>query len=760
MERRISVLAISVAVAAGTAGFENAAAADVEEAAAASSLDGDGAADAAATAASVSSGADIVVTAARQNTILSRTPISVTAVDRALIEEGGLQQIRDLEGQVAGLTTPGSIPNMQSSFIRGIGTSDAGGYQAVGIYVDDVYLPRVFGNALFDLLDLKQIEVLRGPQASLYGQNTTAGVIKFVTQDPGDQFRLEGDVAVGDFDYWQTHGLVSGPLVGGTLYASLAYGIRRQGGFIYNRALGRDVNRISTEQVRAKLKYAPGGAYAAVLTADWAEDNSDNATFIPVTGRVPYSDPAYDPREDVPLFGSKRVNEAFHPLVNDNDIKLHRKSGGVSLIQTLDASDALSFKATSAWRYLKDDPSPWDYDGTPAPIRDFVQYIDEHYFYQELQATLSVGSLTLIGGGTYFRERFAFSRYAISARPTAVGYTYSNVDSRIIDENIAGYINATYRFTDRLGVTVGLRYGNERQEYRNLTHSLNASGAIIGTPVNLPFAEDSWNSFTPKITIDFQATDTLFTYLTYGEGQRTGGYDRNASSNTAAAATPTNPEKVKSFEGGLKWRAPSARLNASVALFYNDFHDYISSISNPVVDGVALVGALPINAGRAHTQGAEFEVQFNPTPRWDLRVTGLIVDGEFDESYNDAFTGNDIPFLTPRVFGASVGYHLPTDRAGAFDFHLDGKYVSEFNADISNALAYEIPERVAVNGRLQWTDPSDRFSISANVLNIFDDQSPIRRTGYRINTVVPAQTENGLAYAEPRRFFVQLSYRH
>jgi len=703
---------------------------------------------------------EIVVTAQRRNSVLSKTPISVTAVDRSLIEDGNLQQIRDLEGQVPGLTTPGSIPNMQSSFLRGIGTSDAGGYQAVGIYVDDVYLPRVFGNALFDLLDLKQVEVLRGPQASLYGQNTTAGVIKFVTQDPDDRFRLQADVSGGNFDFWQTHGLISGPIVGGKLYASLAFGVRRQGGFIYNQALDRDVNRISTDQVRAKLKFAPDGIYAAVLTVDWAEDNSDNATFIPVTGSVPYDDPSYDPRNDVPLFGSKRVNAAFHPLVNNNDIKLHRKSGGVSLIQTLDASDILSFKTTTAWRYLKDDPSPWDYDGTPDPIRDFVQYIDENYFYQEVQGTLNTGKLTLIGGGTFFREKFAFSRYAISARPSAVGYTYSNVDSRIIDENVAAYLNATYRLTDRLGITVGLRYGTERQTYRNLTQSLDASGAVIGTPVDLPYAEDSWNSFTPKVTIDFQATDTLLTYLTYSEGQRTGGYDRNASSSTVAAATPTSPEKVKSVEGGFKWRAPGGWFNISAAAFYNDFQDYISSISNPVVDGIALVGSLPINAGRAHTQGVEFEASIKPTERWDLRFTGLLVEGKFDESYNDNFTGNEIPFLTPRVFGASVGYRLPAGSLGAFQVDVNGKYVSSYNADISNSLTYEIPERIAVNAQIEWIDASERFSISGNVLNLFNDQSPIRRTGYRINTVVPSQTENGLAYAEPRRFFVTLAYRY
>jgi len=769
MKTSISTLALSAAVMT-LGGYTTQALAD-DTAPAAPVAAPASASPASASPASASDVTEVVVTAERHKTRLLKTPISVTAVDQQAVQQSGLQQIRDLEGQVPGLATPGSIPNMQSSFLRGIGTSDAGAYQAVGIYVDDVYLPRVFGNALFDLPDLRQIEVLRGPQASLYGQNTTAGVIKFVTADPDDSFRFQADASAGNFNLRQAHILLSGPLIKDKLYASLAYGHRTQDGYIYDEALNRDVNRIETDQARGKLRFVPNSVYDATLSVDWAEDHSDNATFTPI-----------DPVTNQPLYGSKRVNRA-DPVTSDHDLKLGRFSGGASLIQSVNAGQHLFLKSTTAWRYLTDDPSPWDYDGTPEPVRDFVQYIHENYYYQELQASWISDSFTVIGGVTAFREKFRFGRFAAAAKATllagttgddARNYTYTDLNSQIIDKNVAGYINATWHATPKLNVTLGLRSGTESQTYWNHTDQLKAitsaydSLVLDHNVVNVAHAEDSWNSFTPKLSLDYQATPGLFTYVSYAEGQRTGGYDRNASANTAAAEAPTDPEKVKTVEAGFKWRTPAGRATTSFSLFHNDFQNYITSISNPVIDGVSITGALPVNAGKAHTEGFEFEQNVRVTDNFDLRLTGLIVNGKFDDfiihtSTGDVnYGGKKIPFLTPQLFGLNLNYRVPLKDDADLRFDLDAKYVSPYYADIGNTAPYRIPQNTPLNASATWTLPGRHLSLEAHVINLTDAQPLIRRTGYTIRNINGdlSQSEDGASFAEPRKVFVTVRYRY
>lgn len=227
---------------------------------------------------------DIVVTAERRETSLQKTPIAISAVGGDALQAQRLQVLRDLATEVPSLVTPGMHANMQSVYIRGIGTSDPGVYPAVGLYIDDVYIPRTFGNGIFDLPDIQRVEVLRGPQGTLYGLNTSAGAIKFVSRDPGNETIGHVDIGYGSYDAFDGHAYISGPVVSDRLSASFAYTHRRRDGHIYNVTLGKYVDAVKSDQFRAKLRWTPTGAGGldVILSVDGTRERSDNANYIPV----------------------------------------------------------------------------------------------------------------------------------------------------------------------------------------------------------------------------------------------------------------------------------------------------------------------------------------------------------------------------------------------------------------------------------------------------------------------------------------------
>lgn len=410
---------------------------------------------------------DIVVTAERRETSLQKTPIAISAVGGDALQAQRLQVLRDLATEVPSLVTPGMHANMQSVYIRGIGTSDPGVYPAVGLYIDDVYIPRTFGNGIFDLPDIQRVEVLRGPQGTLYGLNTSAGAIKFVSRDPGNETIGHVDIGYGSYDAFDGHAYISGPVVSDRLSASFAYTHRRRDGHIYNVTLGKYVDAVKSDQFRAKLRWTPTGAGGldVILSVDGTRERSDNANYIPVgyPGSGPYTS------------------------FSNVDQKLRRNIGGVSLRATLPVSDTITLKSITAYRGLEDDPSPWDQDATPLQTYGWTQYIDQRQFSQEVQALGDFGSLNFVLGVSFFRERLDF------IRNTFTNNAYSLIDSHIIDRSLGVYGQATYDLTDKLSVTAGLRFNKEWQRFDNASYTSNAANDRIALRYSVAGLKDDWN---------------------------------------------------------------------------------------------------------------------------------------------------------------------------------------------------------------------------------------------------------------------------
>ncbi|PWB82412.1 MAG: hypothetical protein C3F11_12040 [Methylocystaceae bacterium] len=676
---------------------------------------------------------DVTITSERRKTPLLKTPAAVSAIGPSQIQGQNLQILKDLEGKIPAFATPGAIANMQSIYIRGIGTGDAGTYPAVGQYVDDVYLPRVFGNSIFDLPDLERIEVLRGPQATLYGQNTTAGVVKLISRDPSQDTVAHVDASYGSFNAFQAHLYAATPL-GEGVSASVAYGHRQASGWIHDYALGRDVNRVNTDQFRAKLRLSPSSNLDAILTIDGAQDTSDNATFLPT-----YSNLA-------PLAG-KLTNFALPTTPTPGNLQLGRHSGGVSLRLTYVPDEHWTIKSISAGRFLTDSPSPWDYDSTPSTINDFTQWINERYFYQELQSIAAYGPLTVTSGATFFTENFRFGR--VSGTTSGNTVKYSEVRSNIADQSISLYAQANYKFTEEFGVTLGVRGSREWQTYGNAGYTDNALGVPTAVVYTLQGQKNAWNGVTPKISFDYQWTPDLLTYVSFTQGQRTGGYNRSAST-AAIAALPTKPEKVSTYELGAKFKTLDGRSHTTVAVFYNDFRDYIASVTNPVVNGVPVTGSVFVNAGAAHTFGVEFEEKLWPTTDLEIRFNGALIKSAFDTfvnptgAANSNYTGNRVPFVSTAQFGGSVEYTLPVDLPGQLKANAYAKYISPFYSDIANTLPFRVGEQFYVGLGANYQPNNEPWSVFVRVTNLLNNQPRVLTNGYQ-----PSRGEYEVTYAPP-----------
>lgn len=689
------------------------------------------AADAAVPAPDADQLGDIVVTAERRETSLQKTPIAISAIGSGDLQERRIQVLRDLAAEVPSLVTPGMHANMQSVFIRGIGTTDPGVYPAVGLYIDDVYIPRTFGNGLFDLPDIERVEVLRGPQGTLYGLNTSAGAIKFVSRDPTNQTVGHVDIGLGSYDAFEGHAYLSGPIVTDRLAASIAYTHRRRDGYTYNETLGKHVDAVESDQFRAKLRWTPGGdgGFEAVLSVDGTRERSDNASYVPV------GYPGWGPRRSFGNF----------------DQSLRRNIGGASLRLTLPLSDAITIKSITAYRGLEDDPSPWDQDATPQQTYGWTQYIDQRQFSQELQALGDLGRLNFVVGLSFFRERLDF------IRNTYTNNAYTLIDSHIVDRSLGIYGQATYELTDRLSVTAGLRLNKEWQKFDNASYGSNLANDLITLRYRVDGLKDDWTALTPKLSVNYQVSDAVLTYASFTKGQKSGGFNRSAST-SAIASVPVDPEEVTTYEAGLKARALDGRLRTNIAVFYNSFNDYIASITNPQINGQVILGNVVANAAKAKTYGAEAELSLLPVDDLELRGSAAWLKTKFGSFANPTgaassdFTGNELPSAPRWVFGGSVSYSPTLGKLGDLKLTARGRYVSKSFSDVANREVVSVPAQTFVDLSARFQPAGSHWSVSANVTNLFDKT-------YRVaGTVNPALNVNTAAYNPPRLFLASLRY--
>jgi len=535
---------------------------------------------------------EVVVTSERRTTKLQKTPIAVTSLDAVKLGQNGGHLIRDLAGEIPNVEVPrgGLTPTTETFFIRGIGTSDPIQDPTVGIYVDDVYIPRPLSNGgLFDLPDVSRVEVLRGPQGTLYGRNSDAGAVRLITQDPTDTLHAVGDVGIGDYGAVQTHELISGPIVPGRVEGSLAFVHSERDGTTKDPTLHMDVNNINHNAARAKLKVTPTDDLEIILSADGMIDHSNTAYYTPVLQP-----------------GKFNPNYTYSPLAPVNDLN----SGGVALHVKYQLTPELALKSISSARAWNQAPVIYDNSGTAKQLSaNFIDY-HEHDYTEELQLAGDYGRLNFVTGFFFYKEAFSVNRLTVSLdQPKTHTLNLTDTDS------YAGYAQGNYKILDSLTATIGLRYTLDSKTFDdgNYSTTVNSAAATlfdrfgVGKTLFSAVSDHSWGAFTPKFGLDYQLTPSVLTYASYAEGYKSGGYD-NRSANVTIAHTPFAPETVDTYEVGVKSEWLHHRLRANFAAFYNKYTDLQQTIYTSTVPGAPTELT---NAGRAHTEGLELETSFH-----------------------------------------------------------------------------------------------------------------------------------------------------
>ena len=733
-------------------------------------------ADDAATTAADDEGADtgtgeIVVTARRTEESLQRVPAAVSAFNERTLDRLQAQDTTGLQGAVPNLNIVqgrGSS-NATNIYIRGIGQPDA--LQtfdpAVGVYVDDVYISRIRGTQL-DLLDLERIEVLRGPQGTLYGKNTIGGAFKVITRKPGREFRANASVAYGSYDQLELKAAASGP-ISDTLAAGFAVMRSRRDGYVEDRVLDREYNDKDTIAARGALAFTPSSRFRFDVSVDYSHDDAALSVGAPVNelryllAPTVVSLPLERPLADYDF--TARISPTL-----PNETKL--RHWGVSGIATYDLTDALTFKSITAYRDLTT-RDYIDIDATQLQVGDVQVNVDQHQISQELQLAYSSDRLSGVAGLYYLKEDIASHQEAYGDNVLFPGVTFfRSIDDDLETTSLAAYANGSFSITDALRLSAGVRFTREEKDYFRTT-STKSNFLVGGVPVlNATYVfspgEGSWEDVSPTVSLDYQFGPKTMAYARYSKGFKSGGF--NGRANSVAESTAYDPEKVDSYEVGLKTTIAN-QLRLNFAAFHNDYKNFQARVSgNDEVNGIPTAVLSVINAGKLRIRGAELEANWTPIDNLLLDAQIGYLDAEYRE-FNDVrftTTGGSRAFQTPAFapdWTIRLGAQYTAQLGGSGTLTVGGqtRYRSETALAVDNTL---INTTTRIEGlyqqgywlhdaRLVWEDASRKFSVGIYGQNLAD--KTYKTEGQEFSSVGNIRT---VYFGAPRTFTLRVTARY
>ena len=661
-----------------------------------------------ATAATDNEGSNetIVVTARRTEESIQRVPSAISAFNERSLDRIQATDTTGLQGAVPNLNIVqgrGSS-NATNVFIRGIGQPDA--LQtfdpAVGVYVDDVYFSRIRGNQL-ELLDLERIEVLRGPQGTLYGKNTIGGAIKFVSRKPGQDFRATGSIALGSYDQFDLKGAASGPITD-TLAAGFAVMRSTRDGFVKDSFRSERYNDKDSIGGRAAIAFTPSDRIRLDLNADYSHDDASLTVGRPVNNFVTFSGGVLVAPNPVGS-GSYDWRGRTTPTLPNSTKLTH---WGTSATLAVDLTEALTLKSITAYRDLKTDDYI-DIDASQYELGDVFVGVDQHQTSQEFQLAYSGKRLTGVAGLYYLDERVKSHQEAYADDLLGPAFFNSGflrtVDDRLKTKSYAAYANLSYEIVDNVRLSAGLRYTKETKDYFRTTSTFfSLLPGFNSTYVFTP-PRGKWTDTSPMASIDWQATDNFMLYARVSKGFKSGGF--NGRANTASESTEYDPETAWSYEAGFKSRiANQLTLNGSIfTTSYKDFQARVSGVDDDPVTGLPTPKLSVLNAGKLRIRGAELEAAWTP-------VTGLLLDSqigyldaeykEFDDVRFTAFGGSrafQTPAFAPKWtarFGAQYAFDL--GNAGGITIGAQTRYKSRTALAVDNTL---VNSRTEIDGLFQ-----------------------------------------------------------
>ena len=583
----------------------------------------------------------VTVTARRREELIQDVPGAVSAFSGAALEKAGIPDITGLADLIPNTTLkPSRATNSTlTAFIRGIGQQDpvAGYEQGVGIYLDDIYLARPQG-ALTDIYDLARIEVLRGPQGTLYGRNTIGGAVKYVTRKISDKPEMSIKGTLGS--YSEQDLVVKGSLpVTDTFRLGATVASFNHDGYGKNVITGADNYNKDILAGRISAEFTPTSSLFIRVAADRTVDDSlpkqgYRLTAGPAPANLPVLDGKYDTRANL-----------YSVLGHAQQVTNH----GESLLVEYAIDPTLSFKSITASRGDKS-YAPIDFDSLNTPLFEAPAIYRNKQRSQEFQFTYT-GTKWQGVGGVYFMKANAFNEFDVLFNAAGGLSLYTRDD---IDTNTwAAFADASYSITDTFNVNLGGRYTSDQREatifkntYLGLTGSPTLGNpAAVGLVANTDLGKSDLNrtdtKFTPKIGIGWKFAPEQNLYASYSEGFKGGFFDprmdlgRNPTSATSLVKRKgVEPEEVKTFELGLKSALNNGRLQTNAAVFFTDYTNVQIPGSIPTFDAAGNVNGFAgnvTNAGKAKIKGIELEALARVTDAFSMSAMVGYIDAKYKE---------------------------------------------------------------------------------------------------------------------------------
>ncbi|AWV07084.1 TonB-dependent receptor [Marilutibacter maris] len=693
----------------------------------------------------------VMVTARKREETLQDVPVAVTAFTADALDKMGVEDISDLDAEVPNLTiyaARGSSSTV-TAYIRGIGQSDPlwGVDPGVGIYLDDVYIARPQG-ALLDVFDVQRVEVLRGPQGTLYGKNTIGGAIKYVSR--GLPTGLDGfaSVTAGSHGKLDVKAAIGGSLAGNdALRGRISVASLNSDGYGENRVTGQKVSDKEILAMRAQLGAYVSDDFNIQVAYDWMDDQSGvrgaqmlapnpfNALF-PQYGDFPPLDDRYDVRNGM-------------PNINDTSMK------GLSATASWRVNDDWSLKYVIAKRE-SDTETNIDFDLTTAPIVDVKAFYSDQQVSNELQVNYDGGGRARGVMGLYWFDGEAGGQVLNNF----LGSLFGDTQGTVYTESVALYADWTFDLTDRLKLDVGARYTDEDKRAVVLNRSYSDGSYTTPTAVVADFDKTiNFKNTSPKVSLDYQVTPDIMVYGSASRGFKSGGFNIRANATAVPrSAEPFDDEIVDSYEIGTKMALLDQTLFLNFAAFHNEYKDIQLSVFTAYDsdgDGTddAFFGDFT-NAGAGTVDGVEVEYQWLPSPNWAINGNLAWLDADYDEFITNGVNVADQQKFTnaPEFSGAiNVEYRMPLANGGDFSARVGYAYQSEVypTTDLSEAIrqdGYGLLD-AGINWRM-----NEAWSFALQGKNLLDEE--YRTTGYNIGVL---GVLTGF-YGPPREYWATARY--
>lgn len=708
---------------------------------------------------------EVVVTARKREEPLQKTPVSITAFTEAQLQNPAFKDVGDVTRFAPNVIIDRGTGNTGGQFnsqvfIRGVGqvdflfSSDPG----VGVYVDEVYLPRVVGS-IMDVMDIQRIEVLRGPQGTLFGKNTIGGALNITSQRPGDKLSAVAELTGGSRNRFDGKLSLDLPMVPDKLSARVTLSSRNQDGYVKRvNQEGRAMGDTNSDGIRGLLNWTPGDGWDVLFAADYtrrreemiANELLDVRTTDPVAFLWNFLvAPTYGPGAvyDGRFVTHGRDSQATGPSLSNLD------AWGTSLNVSKELSENYKLKSITAYR---DEDAQFGGDQDHSPYRYLETTNDDAHqaFSQEFQLNGASGNDRLNWvAGAFFMHENARDQYnvvlggglfdALEALPAPIlplapgvtcppapgvfapcaggpGNPFNvalDFDLSIFDhidiDSYAAYTQGTYKLTDKLSTTIGGRYTHERKNFTTMLVR-NASG-VVSVPEHS--IAHSWDAFTPRVGLEYQATPDVMGYVSASRGFKSGGFNGRAQS--LAEIDSFDPEYIDTYEAGVKTQWLDRRLLLNLSAYYNDYTD-IQLTSVHAVQGVIV--AVTENAGKARIQGLELELVVQPVKAFTVRGGFGYTDAKYKKLDPGATVTLDsklvkVPKTTANL---TADYELSLGDLGSLTLGGDLSYRSSYFMDPNNTPLFEQNGYSLLGAHVRYSSSNGHWEVTAFGTNLND----------------------------------------